>query len=536
MAASKKSAAKKTTRTAARGKAAKKAVKKTGARTAKSAGPAKSVAKKTAKPAAAKATNAKATKKTGAKKTAAKSASAAKTTKAARKSSRSASKASESKASKRTTSPKRTLATVAAPVTRPTAESAVEVEEDDRRRVAVDPDTVRLDENAARQTLVELLSLRGGSGDETAVADRIVERLVALGLPGEAVVDDGAHQRIGYGSRGNLIIKLPGRGRLQRTPRRMFSAHMDTVPLCVGAMPVIEEDWIRGRDGDKALGGDDRSGCAVLMAIARELLNPANAEVDHPPVTLLFTVQEELGLKGAKHLDVAALGRPQLCFNFDGSTPLSIVTGATGDMQLDIDVAGIASHAGVNPAAGVSAAVITAKAIAKLVEEGWHGAIAQGNHRGTANVGMVSGGAATNVVMDELSLRAEVRSHSEPFRRRIAAIWKRAFEEAAKLTRNDHGDSGTVEWFETLKYESFALRADEPVVTTARAAMAAVGLEPETRIVDGGLDANWLVAHGLPTVSIGCGQHGIHTTSERLHLPEFYTACRIGLALATAAA
>ena len=478
-------------------------------------------AKKTAKKAPAKAKVSKAAKKTTKKSS----------TKSPGKSTKTASKAKKSSSSSR--GPKKTLASVAAPPPPPPVEVPELLEE--APVVAVDPPTIALNESAARQTLVELLALRGGSGDESAVADRIVERLVALGLPEDAVADDGAHERIGYGSRGNLIIKLPGRGRLQRTPRRMFSAHMDTVPLCVGAQPVLEGDWIRGRDNDKALGGDDRSGCAVLMTIARELLAKENAEIDHPPLTFVFTVQEELGLRGARHLDTAQLGRPQLCFNFDGGTPLSVVTGATGDMQVDIDIRGIASHAGVHPAAGVSAAIIQARALESLREGGWHGAIAVNNHRGTANVGVISGGSATNVVMDDLSLRAEIRSHSQVFRQKIAREWKKAFEAAAKQTRNDHGDSGSVVWDETLKYESFALSKDEQVVKTALASMEVVGLEPDTRVVDGGLDANWLVAHGLPTVTIGCGQHGIHTTSERLHVPEFYTACRIGLAVATAA-
>ena len=507
-----------------------KAAAKTAKKAAKSTKTVKAAAKpKAAKPSPAKSSTAKTTtaKTTTAKTTKAPAKSAART--------KSTVKSAAKSAGKTPRPTKKTLATVAAPVTRPTVDD-VEPIEDDTPIVAHDPPTVKLNEALACQTLVELLGLRGGSGDETMVADRIIERLTAAGLPDDAVIDDRAHERIGYGERGNLIIKLPGRGRLQRTPRRMFSAHMDTVPLCVGAMPVLEQDWIRGRDGDKALGGDDRSGCAVLMTIARELLRPENAEMDHPPITFLFTVQEELGLRGAKYVDIESLGRPQLCFNFDGGSPMSIVTGATGDMQIDVEIAGIASHAGVHPQAGVSAAVIQAKAIAQLNEEGWHGAIVHGDHRGTANVGVISGGSATNVVMDELALRAEIRSHSEPFRRRIAKVWHKAFEDAAKLTRNEHGDSGTIDWTETLKYESFSLKSNEPVVSTALKAMETVGLEPGTRVVDGGLDANWLVAHSLPTVTIGCGQHGIHTTSERLHVPEFYTACRIGLALATAAA
>ena len=529
---------KKTAKTAGSAKASKsakaKAAKASRSKTTAKRAPAakKSAAKKKAAP-AKKATGAKTTGAKVTKPAAAKSAKAA-TKKASAKGAAAAKSSSKSRGSKKT------LASVAIPQKQiAKVEDSIAAEEE-AVVYAVDPPTLRLDEPSARQTLIELLALRGGSGDESAVADRIVERLTAAGLPEDAAMDDGAHERIGYGRRGNLIIKLPGRGRLQRTPRRMFSAHMDTVPLCVGAQPVLNGDWIRGRDEDKALGGDDRSGCAVLMTIARALLDPANAEIDHPPITLLFTVQEELGLRGARHVDTSALGRPQLCFNFDGGSPHSMVIGATGDMRVDIGISGIASHAGVNPQAGVSSAIILSKALAHLQEEGWHGAVSKDEGRptgtGTSNAGVITGGSATNVVMEDLQMQAEIRSHSEPFRRRIADAWKQAFEQAAKTTRNEHGDSGSIDWHEELKYESFALESTEPVVTTALAAMEIVGLEPATRVVDGGLDANWLAAHGLPSVTIGCGQHGIHTTSERLHVPEFFTACRIGLALATAAA
>jgi tripeptide aminopeptidase len=42
-----------------------------------------------------------------------------------------------------------------------------------------------------------------------------------------------------------------------------------------------------------------------------------------------------------------------------------------------------------------------------------------------------------------------------------------------------------------------------------------------------------MALHGYPAVTMGCGQHEIHTVKERLSIPEFLAACKVGLALAT---
>ena len=59
------------------------------------------------------------------------------------------------------------------------------------------------------------------------------------------------------------------------------------------------------------------------------------------------------------------------------------------------------------------------------------------------------------------------------------------------------------------------------------------GMQGEAAISNGGLDANWMSAHGLPTVTIGCGQRDAHTVDESLHVPSFLNACQVGLLLAT---
>jgi tripeptide aminopeptidase len=86
-----------------------------------------------------------------------------------------------------------------------------------------------------------------------------------------------------------------------------------------------------------------------------------------------------------------------------------------------------------------------------------------------------------------------------------------------------------------LDYESFCLKSTEPCVVAAEAAVSAVGREPELVVSNGGLDANWLSARGIPTVTLGCGQLNPHMTSEALDVAEFQAACRIALLLATAA-
>jgi tripeptide aminopeptidase len=246
-------------------------------------------------------------------------------------------------------------------------------------------------------------------------------------------------------------------------------------------------------------------------------------------------VQEEVGLLGARFMDLKKLGGPQLCFNWDGGPSDVATVGATGGIELNVRIKGLASHAGARPEHGISAIGIAGMAIADLVGGGWHGLVAKGSRTGTSNIGIVQGGDATNVVAPELAIKAELRSHDPQFRGEILAAYKAAFEKAAKSLKNDVGATGSVEFDIYEKYESFRLADDSPVVQTAMRAIEFTGLTPSVRTTNGGLDANWLTARGLPTVTLGCGQQDAHTVAESLHIPSYLHACRIALVLATAA-
>jgi tripeptide aminopeptidase len=176
---------------------------------------------------------------------------------------------------------------------------------------------------------------------------------------------------------------------------------------------------------------------------------------------------------------------------------------------------------------------IAALAIAELHRDGWHGDVTKQGRHGTSNVGVIHGGAATNVVTDAVELRAEVRSHDPEFRKEMLAAFQTAFARAAESVRNIDGRPGAAEVVSRLDYEAFLLAEDEPAVRAAQAAIRAIGREPRVVVSNGGLDANWMTAHGIPTVTMGCGQESVHTTSERLNVGAFENACRVALRLAT---
>jgi len=385
-----------------------------------------------------------------------------------------------------------------------------------------------LPDSQATKLLLRLLAVPGLSGTENQVVALLRRELSQPGPSAGTLQADDAHRRSRLGGEvGNFVLRLPG---TMRAPRRMLVAHMDTVPVCRGARPLQRGKRIIARDSDTGLGGDNRAGVAVLLCTALSILRN---QLPHPPLTFLWTVQEEVGMHGSRHVRLGMLGKPKLAFNWDGGAAHSLKIGATGGYRMNIEIQGRASHAGGHPEEGVSAIAIASLAITDLVDHGWHGRIEKGRQSGTSNVGMIAGGEATNVVADSVHIRAEARSHNAKFRERIVREIEKAFRKAALAIRNVAGTHGVVKFDGQLDYESFRLRRDDASVVAAAAAIEAEQGEPDYGLVNGGLDANWLSARGISTVTLGCGQNNIHTVDEWLNLTEFHRARRIAMRLAT---
>jgi tripeptide aminopeptidase len=389
------------------------------------------------------------------------------------------------------------------------------------------------DKAFATDLLMRLLAVEGVTGQEKNIAREITAALKEAGVPPRHIKHDDANTRIPAPTQtGNLIAELPG---TTAGPRLLFMTHMDTVPLCAGAVPVRRGSRIVPR-GETALGGDNRTGCAVLVHLAATLIRE---KLPHPPLTLLFTVREESGLFGARHIDPAILRAPAMAFNFDGRSAADITIGAVGADRWEVDIRGKASHAGVYPDRGVSATMIAALAMADVYRGGWFGKVVKEGREGTSNVGPFgdangkAAGEATNVVTDLVHIKGESRSHDPKFFRQITTAYKDAFARAATQVTDHEGKAGKVKFTSRTDYFPFRLKDDAPVVRRAVEAVKAIGREPKTKVTNGGLDANWMVRYGIPTVTFGAGQNDIHTVKEWVDVPEFLEGCRLAVALAT---
>lgn len=381
---------------------------------------------------------------------------------------------------------------------------------------------IEISEKRAVELVTRLMEIPGPSGQELAVSQTVEQTLLAAGVPASCIRRDKAHQRSPFGGEtGNLIVKLPGN---RRGPRLLLSAHMDTVPLCVGCRPQRRQDKIQSALSTTALGADDRAGVAVVLTAALEALEK---NLPYLPTTLCFFIQEEVGLQGSRLLQANLLGKPKLAFNFDGGLATKMTIGATSGVRMNATFKGIAAHAGLAPADGANAITAASLAIARLQNDGWLGAVKKGKFVGTSNIGVLQGGNATNVVADSALLRAEARSHNRDFRDRIVQSMIDAFTWGASQVKNLKGDSVKVDIETRIDYEAYKLDKEEPSVVAATKAAKTLGLEPVMAISDGGLDANWLYQHNIPAVSLGCGQRNVHTTAEYLDVPDFLNACRM---------
>jgi tripeptide aminopeptidase len=393
--------------------------------------------------------------------------------------------------------------------------------------------TIPLDVKSAEDHLMRFLSVEGVTGQEAAIAAAVSDELKKVGVPASAIRFDTANKRIPMPTQtGNLLVDLPG---TRKGPRLLFATHLDTVPLCAGAKPKREGNRIVS-DGTTALGGDNRTGCAVLVSLAETLLKH---KLPHPPITLLFTVREESGLHGARELHPKDLGGATMCFNVDSKLAAELIIGAVGQENWEVEIKGKASHAGVAPEKGISAMLVAAVALTEAHRGGWFGKVVKPEGHGTSNPGVFGGkegkpaGDATNVVTDYVHIKGEARSPESAFAASITEGYRAAFAKAQAEVKDAGGATAEVNFSHKPAYPPFKLADDAPALRHAKRAAEAIGLKPTTLFSNGGLDANWFDKHGVPTVTIGAGQYEIHTVHEYVDLTEFANGCRLAAALAT---
>jgi tripeptide aminopeptidase len=312
------------------------------------------------------------------------------------------------------------------------------------------------------------------------------------------------------GETGNLVAHVPGTA---DAPPILLCAHMDTVEPGEGVSPVEDGDVIRS-DGTTVLGGDDKSGVAIVCECVRACREHG---LRHPPIDVVFTICEEVGLLGATHLDVG-LVRARRGLVFDSDAPGVVFTRAPGANHIDVVVHGRAAHAGMAPERGVNAIRVAAEAIAAMR----YGRL---DPETTASIGVIEGGRATNIVPDRVHVRCEARSHDPARLTAQTEHMRRCFEEAAAR----HAGA-RVEVKVTSPYQPMVVADDTPIMKLVAAAAERAGRPITSAAMGGGCDANVLNRRGLQVVNLGTGMREIHTTSEWLSVSDLVAAAEVTLA------
>ncbi len=339
-------------------------------------------------------------------------------------------------------------------------------------------------------TFLDLVRIDSPSGHEQEAQRFCAERLRALGLSTE------------YDGAGNLFARLPGYGQ-----PLLLNAHTDSVQPCLGIKPIVQGDIIRS-DGTTILGADDRSAVAAILEAVQTIVEDGSP---HPPLEIVFTVREEFGLQGSRELDYAHISaRRGIVLDHEGPAG-GIVVAAPYQDRILAAVHGKAAHAGVAPELGINAIRVAAEAIAAMP-------LGRIDAETTANIGLIKGGMARNVVPPLVEMEGEARSRDESKLARQTAAMTQALRDAA--ARHNTTADITV----TRNYNGFRVGTDNAMVQMLMAAARAVGIEPRLEESGGGSDVNIFRTHGIDALVISVGFGDVHTTAEYQNIPELVKA------------
>lgn len=355
----------------------------------------------------------------------------------------------------------------------------------------------------------ELVAIPSPPGEEREVADRVRAQLEGLGLE---VQEDDAGARIGSNA-GNLLARIHATSENGGVPI-FLCAHLDTVPPTGPLDPVVEDGVVRNAGGT-ILGADNKAAVAAMLVAAGRILEQNRP---HAGIELLFTPKEEVGLQGAKAFDASRL-HADTGFVYDQGAPIGeVVLGAPYARQIEAVVRGRAAHAGMAPEEGRSAIAAAARAVADL-------RLGRLDDETTANVGLIQGGTAKNIVPDRCSFSIDVRSHAEE---KLADLVREVLETITFAAALEQCEAEvTVQ--ESYRGYRFG-RGDLPVAL-ACAALRRAGVEPRLGLTGGGADANVFNERGKACVNLANGMMEIHTPDEHIAVADLERMVDVTLAL-----
>jgi tripeptide aminopeptidase len=304
---------------------------------------------------------------------------------------------------------------------------------------------------------------------------------------------------------GNLVLKWKG---TQAGPPLLLSGHMDTVEPGRGIKPKLQ-DGVFTSSGNTILGADDKSAIAIIFEAIRVL---QENQLAYCPLEVVFTTCEEIGLQGAKHFDFSLISATQ-GYVLDTSDTGIIVNRAPSANRLEFKIIGKDAHAGVVPEEGVNAIYYASKAISNL-------ALGRIDHETTCNIGVITGGVATNIVPSTVIVQGEVRSHSEEKLKKVTDDILQSFQEAVSQNRETNSEFPTLEYSIENDFPLTNIPSDHPVITIAQQAAVNKGRVLSLKSTGGGADANIFFKNGIMAGVIGTGMTDMHSVRESIKLED----------------
>jgi tripeptide aminopeptidase len=354
---------------------------------------------------------------------------------------------------------------------------------------------------------LDIIQIDSESKNEKAIAEALAEQLGELGFT-VTKLPVSEHLSNGF----NIYAKLEG----SLEGSIVFSSHMDTVTPGNGIEPIIEDGVIRSK-GNTILGGDDKSGIAAVMEAVR-VIKENNQE--HKTLELAFTVYEEGGLHGSKNFDMSYIQSNHAIVLDSGGPIGTIITSAPGQQNLKVTITGRPAHAGLAPEEGINALTVAADAITNMT-------LSRIDEETTANIGVVRGGQATNIVMPELYIEGEARSLNDKKLAKQVEHMETTFKAAA----DKHG--AEIEIISTRAYNAYTISDENPHVLSIKETFESINISPFTKSTGGGSDANVFNEKGLTTVNLSTGMSKVHTTEEFIKVEDMVNITRFVAAYLT---
>ena len=375
-----------------------------------------------------------------------------------------------------------------------------------------------------RERLAEIFTalceISSPSKQERIIASYLRDLFTSLGA--DSIEEDESKSCTGANV-GNLIIRFNGTDSEQEG--FFLSCHMDTVQPGDN-VEVVRTGNIFTSKGETILGSDDKSGIAAIIETIR-LLKENNCP--HGMIEIILTTCEEIGLLGAKCLDFSKI-KSKYGYALDSTGINRVIFGAPAANKFKITVDGKASHAGLHPEKGINAILVAAKAMANLQ-------LGRIDHETTANIGLITGGVATNIIPEQVIIEGEVRSHNTDKLQYYTKSIEDSFRQTVALWPEKlPTESGTcpVVTIQTIaEYPAMLLDQESSVLKRVALAGSLAGKELTFEIAGGGSDANIFNDNGLATAIIATGMDKVHTTNEQLDLEHLLDLARLLLALAT---